>query len=108
MFTGASGDRRRWQKSNVVPRNPRSPNFGPRGFFSFTEGVDMLCVPTVLPQDELLSMPQCAQELGVTTPTARFWALRGKLPARPADHGRLLVRRADLNAFRAKREASAK
>jgi predicted DNA-binding transcriptional regulator AlpA len=56
--------------------------------------------PTIAPTDELLTLPQVARELGITRPTAAMWAARGYFPSREIA-GRTVVRRADLDAFKA-------
>ena len=64
----------------------------------------MLDVPTISPSDELLTIPQVAQQLGVTRYTAYIYALRGRIKARDAA-GRLVVRREDLDRFIRNRQA---
>jgi hypothetical protein len=66
----------------------------------------MVEVPVISPDDELLSLPMVARELGITRPTAAMWALRGRFKAREIA-GRIVVRRVDLDAFIAARSATA-
>ncbi len=54
---------------------------------------------TIHPCDELLTIPKVAKVLGVVPLTARIWVLQGRIPARDVGAGRLVVRRADLDAF---------
>lgn len=56
--------------------------------------------PTICPDDELLTLPQVGRELGISRQTAQVWALRGRFRSR-AIAGRTVVRRADLEAFKA-------
>lgn len=56
--------------------------------------------PVIRANDEVLSMPQAARELGVSRYTAYVWAVSGRLPAREIA-GRYVVRRVDLDEFRA-------
>lgn len=62
----------------------------------------MVDAPVIAPSDELLTLPQVARELGITRSTARVWALRGLFPAREIA-GRTVVRRDDLDTFKATR-----
>jgi excisionase family DNA binding protein len=55
--------------------------------------------PTITPEDELLSPPQAAKLLGVVPLTVRIWVLRGKLAGRDIGGGRMLIRRADVDAY---------
>jgi len=55
--------------------------------------------PVILPTDELLTLPQVAEELGITRPTARVWSLHGRFPSREIA-GRTYVRRQDLERFK--------
>jgi predicted site-specific integrase-resolvase len=63
----------------------------------------MLNQPVIYPEDELVSLPQAARILGVAPMTARVWVLSGRIPAKDAGSGRIVVRKADLDAFTATR-----
>jgi hypothetical protein len=60
----------------------------------------MLNAPTIAPDDQLVTLPQVARELGITRATAKVWALSGRFRAREVA-GRTVVRRADLEEFKA-------
>jgi predicted site-specific integrase-resolvase len=51
--------------------------------------------------DELLGIGEVAREAGVSRAAAYTWALSGRIPARNVA-GRLIVRRRDLDAARAR------
>ena len=55
--------------------------------------------PTIGPQDEVVTLPAVARELGRARNTVWVWALRGRLPARCIGN-RWVVRRVDLDAFK--------
>jgi excisionase family DNA binding protein len=55
--------------------------------------------PTIGPDDEVLSPPQAAKLLGVVPLTVRTWVLRGKLAGRGIGGGKMLIRRADMDAY---------
>lgn len=59
-------------------------------------------VPTIAPDDELLGMYEVARELGVHHNTAQRFCWRGLIPYREI-LGRMVVRRQDLEAFKAQR-----
>lgn len=60
----------------------------------------MIAGPTIAPDDEVLTLPQAAAQLGEHRNTTERRVLRGELPARELA-GRLFVRAADLEAYRA-------
>lgn len=62
-------------------------------------------VPTIHPDDETLSVPQVARELGISRARVYVLAVGGRLLAREIA-GRLIVRREDLERFKADRAAA--
>ena len=56
--------------------------------------------PTIAPDDELVTTTVAARELGIHRLTLTMRLYRGELPFREVP-GRILIRRADLDAYKA-------
>jgi hypothetical protein len=67
----------------------------------------MVETPTIAPEDELLTSLDASRELGCARSTLYSWYWRGFLPGRETPIG-LLIRRADLDAFKARRHETRK